>query len=158
MMGKHWEAMRDELVQQYKNVSSTSLAYISGEMPDIYTLNYNAFEDTAKKINGYSFELVDWDTVRALATEDRTFLPYKVVNSQKFERWCTKKINGEILQGILQGESIPKMAKRLRNVTEMNKTASVRNARTMATSAENKGRMDSFAKAEADGIILQKNG
>lgn len=38
----------------------------------------------------------------------------------------------------------------------MNKTASVRNARTMATSAENKGRMDSFARAESDGIILQK--
>lgn len=156
MIGKHWESMRDELVQQYKNVSATSLAYINGEMPDIYTLNYNAFEETAKKINGYSFELVDQATVKALATENKTFLPYKTVNNQKFERWCTKKINAEVLQGILQGESIPNMAKRLRTVTEMNKTASVRNARTMATSAENKGRMDSFAKAEADGIILQK--
>lgn len=50
------------------------------------------------------------------------------------------------------------MAKRLRNVTEMNKAASVRNARTMATSAENKGRMDSFTRAKADGIILKKSG
>lgn len=38
----------------------------------------------------------------------------------------------------------------------MNKTASVRNARTMATSAENLGRMDSVRRAEDDGVKLKK--
>jgi hypothetical protein len=49
-----------------------------------------------------------------------------------------------------------KIAKRLRNVQEMNKTQAIRSARTIITGAENKGRQDSYARAEADGIILQK--
>ena len=42
------------------------------------------------------------------------------------------------------------------NVQEMNKTQAIRSARTIVTGAENKGRQDSYARAEADGIILQK--
>jgi SPP1 gp7 family putative phage head morphogenesis protein len=49
-----------------------------------------------------------------------------------------------------------KIAKRIRNVQEMNRTQAIRSARTIVTGAENKGRQDSYAKAEADGIILQK--
>ena len=67
-----------------------------------------------------------------------------------------KKINAETLQGILQGESMDKIAKRLRNVQEMNKTQAIRSARTIVTGAENKGRQDSYARAEADGIILER--
>jgi uncharacterized protein with gpF-like domain len=67
-----------------------------------------------------------------------------------------KRINAEVLQGILQGESMDKIAKRIMNVQEMNKDAAIRSARTIVTGAENKGRQDSYARAEADGIILQK--
>ena len=42
------------------------------------------------------------------------------------------------------------------NVQEMNKTQAIRSARTIVTGAENKGRQDSYARATADGIILQK--
>ena len=38
----------------------------------------------------------------------------------------------------------------------MNKNASFRTARTMVTSAENKGRMDMLEKAESEGIIFKK--
>ena len=49
-----------------------------------------------------------------------------------------------------------KIAGRLSKVTDMNETAAIRNARTMVTGAENKGRQDSYARASADGIILDK--
>ena len=49
-----------------------------------------------------------------------------------------------------------KIAKRLRNVQEMNRTQAIRSARTIVTGAENKGRQDSYARAEADGIILER--
>ena len=41
-------------------------------------------------------------------------------------------------------------------VIGMDETAAIRNARTMVTGAENKGRQDSYARATADGIILHK--
>jgi SPP1 gp7 family putative phage head morphogenesis protein len=65
-------------------------------------------------------------------------------------------VNSEVLQGIVQGESIPKIAKRLRNVTEMNRASAIRNARTTVTSAENKGRMDSLHRAAEKGVITRK--
>jgi SPP1 gp7 family putative phage head morphogenesis protein len=49
-----------------------------------------------------------------------------------------------------------KIAKRLRNVQEMNKTQAIRSARTLVTGAENKGRLDSHKRAEEDGIILEE--
>ena len=42
------------------------------------------------------------------------------------------------------------------NVQEMNKDAAIRSARTIVTGAENKGRMDSYQRAQDDGIILEK--
>jgi hypothetical protein len=65
-------------------------------------------------------------------------------------------MNAEVLQGILQGESMPEIANRLASVVGMDENAAIRSARTMVTGAENKGRQDSYARAEADGIILQK--
>ena len=65
-------------------------------------------------------------------------------------------MNTQVLQGILQGEPMEKIAGRLYKDTEMNEAAAIRNARTMVTGAENKGRQDSYARAEADGLILQK--
>lgn len=154
--GAHLKEMQKTVSAEMLNASKTAAAYVNGQLPEIYALNYNALADITSGIKGYSFELVDANTVRNLATSDKTLLPYKQVNGKKVERWATQKVNAEIMQGIIQGESIPKMAKRLQNVTEMDKASSIRNARTTVTSAENKGRQDSYIEAEADGIVLHK--
>ena len=146
----------NEIAAELSRVNEMAMAYVNGELPEIYGLNYNAIEKTIEEIGGYSFTLVDADTVRNLALSDETLLPYKYIDGNKDIRWNTKKVNAEILQGILQGESIPDIANRLSNVTEMNKTAAIRNARTSVTSAECKGRQDSYIRATNDGIILKR--
>ena len=146
----------NEIAAELSRVNEMAMAYVNGELPEIYGLNYNAIEKTIEEIGGYSFTLVDADTVRNLALSDETLLPYKYIDGNKDIRWNTKKVNAEILQGILQGESIPDIAKRLSNVTEMNTTAAIRNARTSVTSAECKGRQDSYIRATNDGIILKR--
>ena len=157
MYGKHWTNLKAQLAEEYANVNRTALSYINGQLPEVYALNYNDIgAQLDDKVKGYSFELVDAQTVKNLATKDDTLLPYKYLNDVKDVRWNTQKVNAAVLQGILQGESIPNLAKRLRSVTGMNKVSAIRNARTTITSAECKGRQDSYARAEADGIILQK--
>ena len=146
----------NEIAAELSRVNEMAMAYVNGKLPEIYGLNYNALEDAVSEIKGYSFTLVDADTVRNLALNDETLLPYKYIDGKKDIRWNTKKVNAEVLQGILQGESIPDIAKRLSNVTEMNKTAAIRNTRTSVTSAECKGRQDSYIRATNDGIILKR--
>ena len=154
--GKKFTDMKEQCAQQLLHVNETAVAYINGELPEVYALNYNALAGSVDGVGGYSFTLVDADTVRNLAVTDTSLLPYKKIDPEKDIPWNMKKINAETLQGILQGESMDKIAKRLRNVQKMNKTQAIRSARTIVTGAENKGRQDSYARAEADGIILQK--
>lgn len=155
--GNRWMHQRTLLVQQYADVRKTALAYINDQLPEIYSVNYNYTQtDFASRVRGYSFDLVNPDTVRELAKEDETFLPYKEVNLRKYQRWCTPKINSEILKGVLMGDSIPNLAKRLRAVSTMDRNAAVRNARTMVTSAENKARQDGFERAADNGIIFKR--
>lgn len=156
MTGQRYQQMQKQVAAELTNASETAAAYVNGQMPEIYALGHNALEEGVEGLGGYSFTLVDAHTVRHLATEDKTLLPYKYVNGQREERWVTQRVNSEVLQGVLQGDSVQKIAKRLRNVTEMDKASSMRNARTSITSAENKGRMDSYKEAAEMGLIVNK--
>ena len=156
MYGKRFAEMKEQCAKKLLNVNKTAIAYINGELPEVYALNYNAIESAVDGVGGYSFTLVDADTVRNLAVTDTSLLPYKEIDPAKDIPWNMKKINAETLQGILQGESMDKIAKRMMNVQEMNKTQAIRSARTIVTGAECKGRQDSYKRAQDDGIILRK--
>ena len=156
LMDGRFKALTETTAAQLANVNKTALAYINGQLPEVYSINYNALEQSVDGVGGYSFALIDADTVKNLATTDKSLLPYKQLDEKTDIRWNVKKMNAEVLQGILQGDPMDRIAQRLSKVADMNATAAIRNARTMVTSAENKGRQDSYARAEADGIILQK--
>lgn len=157
LLNKHYQNLVNQLSEQLLHINQTAAALVNGQLPNVYAINYNQTAKSASDaVRGYSFELVDEHTVRNLAMEDKTLLPYKVVDGKKDIRWNAEKINAEVLQGILQGEPIPKIADRLTNVLDMNRVAAVRNARTTITSAENKGRMDMMRRAEEAGIQARK--
>lgn len=156
MTGERWKRLQEQAAQELLNANRTAQAYINGKLPDMYAMNYNAAGKTvANAVSGYSFELVDASTVKNLATSDKTLLPYKYVDGKKDVRWNTQKINSEVLQGILQGESMDKIAARFRTaIPEMDRASAIRNARTSVTGAENKGRMDSYKEAQDKGVKM----
>lgn len=160
MMGERWGWLRKQTAKNLNEANNIAVDYLNSKIPRVYAVNYNAVVGEVNRqivgAHGVSFEMVDAATVKNLATTDKTLLPYKIVDNVKDVRWNTQKVNSEILQGILQGDSIDDLAKRLRHVTEMNEASSVRNARTAITSAENKGRMDMMRDAEDKGVQTKK--
>lgn len=153
----HFAALTENFAENLKRVNETAADYVNDRLPSVYALNYNDVGgDISGKVKGYSFEMVDASTVKSLATKDETLLPYKTVNGKKDVRWNTQSVNSEILQGIIQGESIPDISKRLTHVTEMNLSSAIRNARTSTTCAENRGRMDSYHRAQDMGVVIHK--
>ena len=156
LMNSRFKALTETTAAQLANVNKTALAYVNGELPEVYSVNYNALSQSVDGVGGYTFALVDADTVKNLATTDESLLPYKQLDEKADIRWNVKKMNAEVLQGILQGEPMDKIASRLSKVTDMNETAAIRNARTMVTGAENKGRQDSYKRAEEDGIVMKR--
>ena len=139
------------------HVNEKAVAYLNGKLPETYVTNFNAVGELCENaVTGYSYNIVDENTVRELAMSDTSLLPYKEIDPAKDVAWNVRQMKSEVLQGILQGENMQTIAKRLSNVIGMNENSAVRNARTMVTAAENKGRQDGFYQAEEDGIILEK--
>lgn len=94
--------------------------------------------------------------MRTLTAEKKFEFQFRSLDIDKDRRWNAKKINAEMLQAIEQGEDISKMSERLQRVTDMNEVSAIRNARTMTTSFENKGRLDGMEAMQADGTIVKK--
>ena len=157
MRGQRYTDMRESIAKELLNANKTAMAYVNDMLPEIYALNYNAVAPAIQSlVKGYSFMLVNAETVKNLATREKTLLPYKSVNGRKDVRWNTKQVNSAVMQGILQGESVNTISKRLESVTEMNRKSAIRNARTTVTSAECKGRQDSYEQAARDGIEIER--
>ena len=156
LMDKRYRELTRQTAEQLAHVNETATAYINNNLPEVYAMNYNATGEAFNGIGGYSFTLTDADTVRNLVESDRSFLPMRDLDFSRDIAWNIEKMNAEVLQGILQGEPIDKIADRLTQVIGMNLRSAISAARTMVTSAENKGRQDGFERAAAMGIILER--
>ena len=153
---RRYRELTRQTAEQLAHVNETATAYINNNLPEVYAMNYNATGEAFNGIGGYSFTLTDADTVRNLVESDRSFLPMRDLDFSRDIAWNIEKMNAEVLQGILQGEPIDKIADRLAQVIGMNLRSAISAARTMVTSAENKGRQDGFERAAAMGIILER--
>lgn len=134
----------DDISYRLAKVDRDAYNIVNGYLPDIYAANYNSL----RLPKGYVLKIVDPHTVTNLAVKEVDVLKYTV--------WNKKRFNAEILRGILQGDSIPKLSKRLSPMVGGNEAAAVRAARTAVTSAENGGRLDSMEAARELGLIYKK--
>jgi SPP1 gp7 family putative phage head morphogenesis protein len=150
--------LRDKLAADLTAINQRSAALIGERMNGIFSLNHNFAAYTLEHDLGLNlqFTLYDEFTVARLLKENPKLLPKPKIDVALDKKWNAQKITSEITQGILTGESIPKIASRLQNVTDMNRNSAIRNARTAITSAENAGRIESYHYAESIGIKLQK--
>ena len=158
MTGKRWKEMRDRLAQDYTNANQQAMEALRYGLPDVFSenANYSTYEIENGLNVDTNFTMYDRQTVDRLLRDNPDLLPKPKVDIAKDLRWNRQKIQSAIEQGVLQGESIPKIAKRLRDVTDMNKAAATRNARTAMTGAQNGGRIESYKRAQDLGIELRQ--
>lgn len=164
-VGKRWENLKDTLAEDYLNADKAAKSIINGYMPEVYATNFNygTYEAEAGANVNTGFTLYDKQTVERLMRDNPDMLPQpgkkvsKAIAEGKAVRWNKNQIQSVMTQGILQGESIPKLARRLASeVADKDYRAAVRNARTMTTGAQNAGRVDSYERAEEMGIDMEQ--
>lgn len=160
--GKRFEALRDNIAERMTEANEVAAAYVNDETPSIYSLNRNYAAYTIEQISGnVGFTLWDESTVRRLLVEEPDLMPNypeaKAVKRGIDLEYGKKQIRASVTSGILQGESVGKIASDLQTrIAEMNRTSAVRAARTAVTGAENAGRMDSYKAASDMGIKVRK--
>ena len=148
-------SMIQETTRRIANANQIAINYANGKMPSIYEVNYNQAANDAANI-GIRFNIINEDVIRRRIVEGDIKLPNKTLDIPKDMRWNTKQLNASVVQGIIQGESMDDIAKRIYPIVDKNQAAAIRNARTMVTGAENAGRHDSYKSLEESGVILEK--
>ena len=79
----------------------------------------------------------------------------QAINEGKAKRWERQKIQSLMIQEIMTGKSIPKMASNMaEELANGDLKASVRNCRTMATNAQNGGRYGAYRRVQRKGYDL----
>ena len=162
LRGERYTALRDALAERMTKANQVAVAYINDTTPGIYSLNRNYAAYTIEKVGGnVGFTLYDEQTVKRLIQKRPSLMPYhpkkKAIARGIDLSWGKKQIRAQITSSILQGESIPDIAKHLmERIPEMNKASAIRTARTAVTSAQNGGRLASYEKADQMGIKVRK--
>lgn len=155
--GERYVALQNEITRRCNEANVTAVAYVNDTTPGIYSLNYNYSAYTIEKVHGnVGFTLFDEQTVRRLLVNAPELLPAPRVDIPADIRWNKQKLQRELVSGIMQGESIGKIADRFQSITDMNRVSALRNARTAVTGAQNAGRQESYNRAAAMGIRKKK--
>ena len=148
----------DQVSQAMTEANQVAMAALAGKLPEVYAenANYSAFWMCKETGLAVSFDLVDPDTVQHMLTAGEALFVAPGVNVAKDKLWNRKLMASQLTQGVLLGESISKMARRVQRVTGSNYATAVRTARTAVTGAENAGRVHSYKRAKEMGIKLEK--
>lgn len=161
--GTRFEALRDAMAERYTKANEVATAYINDTTPGVYSLNRNYAAYTIEQQTGGSVAYTLWDeqSVKRLIADEPGLMPYyppkRALKRGIDLAWGKTQITKQVTSGILQGESIGKIADRLqKNIPGMERASAVRAARTATTGAQNAGRMDSYAAAEKMGIELER--
>lgn len=163
--GQRWEALKERVAGDMYNANSIAKAIIAGHRAEVYALNHNFATymiEKGAKVNT-SYTLYNTEAIERMLKKNPQMLPFpgknkmKEIIEKKDKLWNQKVVQSVAQQGIIQGESIPQITKRIeKTLGESNHKAAIRNARTLMTGAENGGREDAYKRAQGLGIKLKQ--
>lgn len=157
--GKQWNDKMTQVSEVLANTNTVANNVVRRNQIGVFAMNgnYAGYEFEHGAGVSFGFDLYDQTTVSRLLRDKPNILPFKKLDKEKDMRWNFKNIRSQVIQGILQGESIPKIAKRLAEVVpNRNQKQMVLHARTAMTAAQNGGRMERYSEAEELGIKFKK--
>lgn len=123
-----------QLANTAYNANSMAQKMINNEMVNIYELNYN---ESAERLG---FGLIDHTAIKKILKQEEN--PFNMISSLRDKEGIRNQMKGQLLQGLLKGESINKIARRLKDVSEKSLKDSIRIARTETTRVQNSAKMD----------------
>jgi len=157
--GKQWEGKKKQILGTIYKTNDIATGIVNGKTHNVFAFNanYTAYDLEHGAGVNFGFELYDETTVVNLIKNDPQLLPKWKIDQPKDYTWNQKKLNRQVNLGIIEGESLDKIANRLSDalVTQnFNKMRAF--ARTAMTGAQNSGRQIRLEEAKKLGINLKK--
>lgn len=157
--GKQWESKKKQILNTVYNANSIATDMINGKTKNVFAFNanYTAYNLEHGAGVNFGFGLYDEATVINLIKNDPQLLPEWKIDQPKDYTWNQKKLKRQINLGIVEGESLDKIATRLTDslcTQNFNKMRTF--ARTAMTGAQNSGRQTRLDEAKKLGINVKK--
>ena len=137
-----------QLANTAYNANMMAQKMINNEMVNVYDINYNG---DAERLG---FGLIDHTAIKKVLKQEEN--PFNMVSGLRDKEGIRNQMKGELMQSLLKGESIQKMATRLKNVSEKSLKDSIRIARTETTRVQNSAKMDIGKEGQRLGFTMYK--
>lgn len=157
--GERWKQKLDDITKVYVDADKKAREIIGGTTKNVFVdfANRTAYDMEKDLRGGVSFDLYDGKTVERLLKDNPKMLPEWKIDEPKDYIWNEKRVQNAVTQGIVQGESIADIGKRLTSELATSNGAKMDMfARTAVTGAQNAGRIERLHEAEEMGIEVKK--
>ena len=142
--------LASQMADVLQDTNKTAQSFVSQSMQNVYKVNYNYAAEQ------FGFSVLDNTAVRNILTgEVNPFTKLSIAGEQD-KRAIMRKLESELTTAILKGESIPKMAKRLKSVAEGYLGDTIRIARTETTRVENSAKQSIGDEGKRLGYKMEK--
>ena len=143
------EKLEKQLSEAIRNANIEAVKMLNKEMVNVYQINYNFMAEGV-------VPLLDKNTISSILTGEITPFKKLAINNLKDIALIKSKLTTQLTNGILQGDSIDNIAKRIRVVYETNLASSIKIARTETTRVEASARFNVGQEAEKLGFEVYK--
>ena len=152
------EGILERIMEDIHNSNLETVKQINKHIIDTFINNqeYGAFlVENAAGVE-LKWSLYSRDTIKEILTGDSNPFYQLALDNFKDKDLIYRSLKRELTQGIILGESMNTISKRIQKVIGTNNYDSIRIARTETTRSENAGRLNSFKQAEKEGLELKK--
>lgn len=161
--GNRWLALRDRMAGMLTHTNEIAAGMVGDKLNNVFAISANGVTDIVQKsaihkgIVGIRFDIIDEHAVKAIVRgSTKPIFRIPKIDPIKDKAWNTEKLDNALLQGILQGDELSKIADRFQTVENMNRVSAIRNARTCVTNAQNAGKQYRFDELAKQGAIVTK--
>lgn len=157
--GKQWVQKKKEIAAVLDNSNKIATAMVNQSAISVLGENLNFMGYSLEHTAGvnFGFGLYNQEAVTKLVKDDPQLLPKWKINEKKDYTWNQKNLNNALSQGIIQGESLDKISKRVStSLASKNENLMKTFAKTGMTQAQNSGRLERLQQAETLGIKVKK--
>ena len=153
-----WESKIRQVNAVMLDYNKQAMNIVNNSRFDVFAENYYSEAFRAQWIvNDLSWNVYNSQALAQLIKDDPQILPEWKIDEEKDYKWNYQKVNNIIKQGIIQGESVEQITKRLcTDLSAMNENKMRMFARTGITEAQNAGRQEQMRQAAEELDIEQE--
>jgi len=148
------QSLEAQVADILRDTNAEAVRIINGKMADVYSTNYQAATKMFPK--DVVFPPLGKSAVRSVLTGQVTPFKQLAVDTLLSRAEIERDLTRSLLTGIMQGESIPNLARRMKDITNKTLSESIRIARTETTRVANSAKQDVGEQGASMGFKMKK--